>query len=96
MMYACEYYVATETHTYTIIVNATDHKWLKDNPRRGEAIVTKLYSTLTDQVCCCCRWTDPQYSWVRSCVVKQSVESRIINVRLQLMHRDALEENLIN
>lgn len=48
MMYACEYYVATETHTYTIIVNATDHKWLKDNPRRGEAIVTKLYSTLTD------------------------------------------------
>lgn len=66
----------------------------------AEAIVTKLGGTLADSDLLLLTMnnasTDPQYSWVRSCVVKQITETGVNEYTITINARNTSWENLIN
>ena len=73
---------------------------MEQNQPLAEAIVTKLGGTLADSDLLLLAMnnasTDPQYSWVRSCVVKQITETGVNEYTITINARNTSEENLIN
>lgn len=82
---------------YTTSVVEAD---MEQNQPLAEAIVTKLGGTLADSDLLLLTMnnasTDPQYSWVISCVVKQITETGVNEYTITINARNAYVENLIN
>ena len=73
---------------------------MEQNQPLAEAIVTKLGGTLADSdlllLTMATASTDPQYSWVRNCYVKQITETGVNEYTITINARNTYVENLIN